>query len=93
MSILSIAVYGTNLFFSFNNQELHRKCSVAREISEVLLDMVREVKSQHFDILIFSSGPGSFTTMKVIGSAVRGIKLCAPHIKIISMSTFCLCFQ
>lgn len=93
MTILSIAICNNKCYIATEQFTNSVVCQDIRNTSEVMLDLMTQTTSKKFDTLIFSSGPGSFTTMRVIGSIVKGIRLCHPNIEIVAISTFLSLFS
>lgn len=93
MSVLSLAICGRNCYISFNNKEQCIICPDIRDTSEQMLRLLEQISIDDFNEVVFSAGPGSFTSMRIIGSIIKGIELCKPSIKILSISTFLSLFS
>ncbi len=93
MKILSIAICDNKCYIATKQLVIDAVCNDIRHTSERMLELLTQIITDKFDTLIFSSGPESFTTMRVIGSVVKGIKLCYPNIEIIAISTFLSLFS
>jgi tRNA A37 threonylcarbamoyladenosine modification protein TsaB len=85
--MLSIFVNGHKYFVSSEKY--------AEEILglENVVSVIQKIMSKNENKVVFSAGPDTFTSMRVIGSIVKGISLCAPQMTFLSISNFLTLFS
>ncbi|MDR2074767.1 MAG: hypothetical protein LBP31_00930 [Holosporales bacterium] len=85
--MLSIFVNGHKYFVS------SKKCAEKILGSENVISVIQKIMSKNEDEIIFSSGPDTFTSMRAIGSIMKGMSLCAPQMTFLSISNFLTLFS
>lgn len=93
MSMLSFSICGKNCYIATETFSKNIACLETKNTSEIMLNLLKEFQVQNFKTLIYSTGPGSFTSIRVIGAIAKGILLSSPDIKILSISTFLTLFS
>jgi tRNA A37 threonylcarbamoyladenosine modification protein TsaB len=61
--------------------------------AENVISAIEKVITNEENEIIFSSGPDTFTSMRVIGSIIKGISLCAPQVTFLAISNFLTLFS
>jgi tRNA A37 threonylcarbamoyladenosine modification protein TsaB len=61
--------------------------------AEKIIPVLEKTITKEEGKIVFSSGPDTFTSIRVIGSIVKGISLCAPQMTFLAVSNFLTLFS
>ena len=61
---------------------------MADKIPALFSEFLNKIEFNIIDTIVYSTGPASFTTTRIVNSLVKGIKVARPDIKFIGISNF-----
>ena len=64
------------------------RCGLADMIPSAFSDYSSNIDLKSMNTLIYSNGPDTFTTLRIMTSLIKGIKIVSPDIQLISMPNF-----
>lgn len=90
--ILSLFLRGKEFFISTESFSEVYTVLETRELADNIVDFLsvflKKQSNQEIEKVVFSSGPGSFTSVRVLNSIVRGLYVAYPKIDFTSVSSF-----
>ncbi|MDR1488659.1 MAG: hypothetical protein LBI26_02885 [Holosporales bacterium] len=92
MMILSIFIRGTNCYIANESEEVRTQCDSIQNVSEDLIvfmqNFLEKFSSKIIEKLVISSGPSSFTSMRVLNSIAKAFGLSLRNVKLVFISSF-----
>lgn len=67
---------------------VEERCGLADMIPSAFSDYLSNIDLKSMHTLIYSNGPDTFTTLRIMTSLIKGIKIVSPDIRLISMTNF-----
>ncbi|MDR2667163.1 MAG: hypothetical protein LBB34_03590 [Holosporales bacterium] len=90
--IISIFIHSKEFHIASDELAEVYRVSESRELADMavhfLAKFLSKHKHQHIKRVIHSTGPSSFTTIRIINSIVKGMRIAAPSCKFVGISSF-----
>ena len=90
--ILSLFIRENEFHISNGNVDriyaVEERCRLADMIPRALTDYLSDIDFNLINTLIYSNGPDTFTTLRIMASLIKGISIVRSDIRLISMSNF-----
>lgn len=90
--ILSLFIRDKEFHLSCNGFEQLCKIAETRgmadKVPEIFRTFIKQINFSEIDTILYSSGPASFTTARIMNSMLKGIKVVHPGMKFVGISHF-----
>ncbi len=90
--ILSLFIRNKEFYLSSNGFEQFCKIDAPRGLADKVPDVFKtfigQINFSEIDTILYSSGPASFTTARIMNSMLKGIKVARPDMRFVGISHF-----